>query len=245
MSIYYLFLDELKPNDIYKHFCLGGCFIEDVLYRKTIIPEVNKIKENIFGNTTIVLHETKIASRKGDYKIFARKPDKEKEFWIAMKNLLTKHDIGTLCVGVDYNKYKKVYPTKGKIVNSEYYIALQIILENFVHFLDSVDGKGSVYIESREVVPDMELQQQYDTIRNQGTLFIPKEVFQKRLMTISFPMKSDNNIGIQLADFIPNPVARSFAGIKQKEFTLYDTIVSKSYDGNDSLCDRFGIKKVL
>ena len=34
MANYFLFLDELKPNNIYKHFCLGGIFVEEEYYRK-------------------------------------------------------------------------------------------------------------------------------------------------------------------------------------------------------------------
>lgn len=36
MANYFLFLDELKPNNIYKHFCLGGIFVEDTYYLSLI-----------------------------------------------------------------------------------------------------------------------------------------------------------------------------------------------------------------
>lgn len=208
MSEYYLFLDELRANRIYPHFCLGGCFIEDSLYRKEIVPYVNKLKNEVFGDTSVVLHEGEIAGCRGYYKVFKDR-NKNKLFWDGMKDLLLNYDIRTLCVGVDVDKFKTTYPSKGRIESSEYYVALQIILENFVHFLNSNDGIGSVYIESRGIVPDYLLQEQYNLIRQNGTLFVPKEVFQKRLKTISFPMKIDNSIGLQIADFIPNPIARN------------------------------------
>ena len=92
---------------------------------------------------------------------------------------------------------------------------------------------------------DYELQQQYELVKQQGTLFIPGKVFQDRLKAISFPLKIDNSIGLQIADFIPNPIARNLSGIEQKKFTLYDEIIKKSYDGNNDMQRRFGIKKVL
>lgn len=162
-----------------------------------------------------------------------------------MHSLFNNYSFRTLCVCVDYEKFLSTYPTKGKILNSEYYVALQIILENFVHFLISIDGVGCVYIESRGITADYELQIQYELIKKQGTLFIPPEVFQKRLKAISFPLKIDDSIGLQIADFIPNSIARNLAGIEQKEYTLYDDILKKSYDGNNSAHERFGIKKVL
>jgi hypothetical protein len=148
-------------------------------------------------------------------------------------------------VCVDYQEFITNYPTKGSIENSEYYVALQIVLENFVHFLNSVNGIGCVYIESRGLEADYDLQIQYELVKKQGTLFIPPEVFQKRLKAISFPMKIDNSIGLQIADFIPNSIARELSNVEQKKFTLYGDIIKKSYDGNHNMHERFGIKKVL
>ena len=244
MANYFLFLDELKPNDKYKHFCLGGIFVEEEYYRSRICKYVKDFKYTIFRTHNIVLHESELNSNKGKFRLL--KDDKiNKKFWGYLHKLFDNYDFKTMCVCVDYNKFISTYPTKGSIVNSEYYVALQIILENFVHFLNSVDGIGCVYIESRGLEPDYELQKQYELIKEQGTLFITPEVFQKRLKAISFPLKIDNSIGLQIADFIPNSIARDFSDIEQKEYSLHDKIVNKSYDGNSELHERFGIKKVL
>lgn len=244
MANYFLFLDELKPNNIYKHFCLGGIFVEEEYYRKEICEYLKNFKYNIFNTHNIILHENELKSNKGKYKVL--KDDKvNKKFWNGLHKLFNNYDFKTLCVCVDYAEFVTNYPTKGSILNSEYYVALQIILENFVHFLNAVDGIGCVYIESRGLQADYDLQVQYELIKKQGTLFIPSEVFQKRLKAISFPLKIDNSIGLQIADFIPNSIARELSGKEQKEFTIHDDIIKKSYDGNHDLHERFGIKKVL
>ncbi|MGN0599278.1 MAG: DUF3800 domain-containing protein [Oscillospiraceae bacterium] len=232
MDTYYLFLDELKANEIYTHFCLGGCIIEDIKYRKEVIPFVENLKERVFNNRTKILHEVDIG-------------ENNEAFWSEFKKVFTDFNIKTLCVGIDVNKFRNTYKQTASSHNSEYYVALQIIIENFVHFLDENNGIGSVYIESRGLKEDFRLKEQYDRIYREGTLFIPHETFEKRIFSISFPMKADNNIGIQLADFIPNPIAREFSGIPQKKFSLFDAIKSCAYDGNNSLVQRFGIKKVL
>ena len=244
MANYFLFLDELKPNETYKHFCLGGIFVEETHYRSEICNYVKNLKYNIFNTHNVVLHENELKSYKGKFKVLIDR-NAEERFWNGMHDLFNNYDFKTLCVCVDYNKFINSYPTKGSIQNSEYYVALQIILENFVHFLNSVDGKGCVYLESRGLDADYELQQQYELVKQQGTLFIPGKVFQDRLKAISFPLKIDNSIGLQIADFIPNPIARNLSGIEQKKFTLYDEIIKKSYDGNNDMQRRFGIKKVL
>lgn len=244
MANYFLFLDELKPNNIYKHFCLGGIFVEDTYYREEICNYVKNFKYNIFHTHNIVLHESELKSYKGKFSVLKDKKIEEK-FWNGMHKLFDNYDFKTLCVCVDYNKFVSSYPTKGAIQNSEYYVALQIILENFVHFLNSVDGKGCVYLESRGLDADYELQKQYELVKQQGTLFIPGKVFQDRLKAISFPLKIDNSIGLQIADFIPNSIARELAKLNQKKYTLHDAIIKKSYDGNNDMQARFGIKKVL
>ncbi len=58
-------------------------------------------------------------------------------------------------------------------------------------------------------------------------------------------MKADNNVGIQIADFIPNPIARDLDGKPQRDLNILKEIKNASYDGNLSLINRFGIKKVL
>lgn len=232
VATYYLFLDEIKANNDYSHFCLGGCIIEEMIYKKQIIPCINELKKKVFNNPLKILHEVDISPN-------------NKSFWLEMQNLFTTIEFKTICVGVDYKKFRTIYKDKSQTISSEYYIALQIMLENYVHFLECTNGKGSVYIESRGNEPDIQLQEQYDLIRKQGTLFIPGEIFQNRLKTISFPMKIDNNIGVQIADFIPNPVARHFGGMEQKPYTLYPFIKNKAYDGNTCLIERFGIKKIL
>ena len=244
MANYYLFLDELKPNSLYKHFCIGGIFVEEEYYRKEICNYVKNLKFSIFQTHNIILHESELKSNKGKFKVLKDK-NLEQKFWNGMHKLFDEYNFKTMCVSVDYDKFISAYPTKGAIQNSEYYVALQIILENFVHFLNSVDGKGCVYLESRGLDADYELQLQYELIKKQGTLFIPGNVFQDRLKAISFPLKIDNSIGLQMADFIPNSIARELSGVEQKEYTLHDVILKKSYDGNNDMQQRFGIKKVL
>lgn len=244
MANYFLFLDELKANNVYKHFCLGGIFVEEEHYRKKICEYLKNFKYNIFHTHNIILHENELKSNKGKYKLL-KDENLNKKFWEGLHKLFDIYDFKTMCVCVDSDEFSTNYPTKSSILYSEYYVALQIILENFVHFLNSVNGVGCVYIESRGLEADYDLQIQYELIKKQGTLFIPSDVFQKRLKAISFPLKIDNSIGLQIADFIPNSIARKLSGKEQKEYTLYFDIINKSYDGNHNLHERFGIKKVL
>ena len=75
-----------------------------------------------------------------------------------------------------------------------------------------------------------------------GTLFFTKESLQNKLSTINFAIKSENNIGLQLADFIPNPLAREALSMKQKPFSILPEIKLNLYDGGLAMPYRFGFK---
>lgn len=244
MANYFLFLDELKANNEYEHFCIGGCFIEESCYRNKIVKAVNSLKSGIFGNTSVILHETEARSHKDKFSVFRNNLEKEEKFWKGLGEVYENNEIHTLCAGVHKENLKKYYPSKNE-KDSEYYIALQIILENFVHFLIKNKSIGCVYFESRNIQSDFELYEHYNMILNNGTLFLSSELMKKHLRCINFPLKIDNNIGLQLADFVLNPVARDFQGKEQRELNIFTQIKDKSYNGNIDRIDRFGLKKVL
>lgn len=104
---------------------------------------------------------------------------------------------------------------------------------------------GCVYFESRDMQSDFELYEHYEMIKENGTLFLSANLMKKYLRCISFPLKLDNNIGLQLADFVLNPVARDFQNEPQRSLNIFTEIKNKSYNGNIDRNDRFGLKKVL
>lgn len=78
-----------------------------------------------------------------------------------------------------------------------------------------------------------------------GTLFINSDTIMKNLSILSFPLKSDNNLGVQLADFIPVSFVRNLIGSKDY-CGLYKLFESKLYRGyGRNMEGRFGFKKLL
>lgn len=246
MANYFLFLDELKANDIYTNFCMGGIFVEEVHYRKQVVPRMNVHKNNILGNTGTILHENELPDLLSKYKQ-SKKEEKTKRIYDGIRDLIINFDIHTLCVGITKSNLVSHYPNSSKDYNKYrlYNVALQIIMENYVHFLEEQDSYGCVFYESRNIQADYELQKQYELIKEHGTLYLSPEIMKKRLMSISFPLKIDNNTGLQIADFILNPMARKFDNMEQKENSLHNAILTKAYDGGISENMRYGIKKIL
>lgn len=246
MANYFLFLDELKANDIYTNFCMGGFFVEEVHYRKEVVPKMNKYKNDILGTTGKILHENELPELLSKYKE-VKKKDKIKQIYDALRDIIINCDIHTVCVGITKNSLSSHYPNSNNNYNKYrlYNVALQIVVENYTHFLEEHNSCGCIFYESRNMQADYELQKQYELIKNHGTLYLSSEIMKKRLYGISFPLKVDNNIGLQISDFILNPMARKFDNMPQKENSLHNAIITKAYDGGLSENMRYGIKKIL
>lgn len=237
---YYLFLDESRPNghNIH-HLCLAGVILEKNDYESKVIPAVKQLKSDIFGNTDIILHESEIRAAKNDYKLMRRK-EKRAQFWSGMSNVFQMTDMKSIGSAIHIEDYKKIYHNLN--LNDEYYIVLQIVLENFVHFLRSNNARGQVYIEGTNPTDDLRLRNTYHKIIANGTLYYHENAFQDRLLNINFLIKADNNIGLQLADFVPGALNRKSNNLKMKKPSILPLIEKNMYDGGYALENRFGYK---
>lgn len=243
MKEYILFLDESKNTPPSEHFALGGCIIEKNTYEQEIIPYVNQIKRDVFGSELIILHETDIRKvKKEEYKLIRNK-EKREMFWDRMKNLFEGYDITVLCSVIDPKEYKNLY--NSNYLNDVYFITLQILLENFSHFLEKNNGIGSVIIESSNTKADNRLAEKFNILKKHGTLFMSKHALQNKIGTISFLPKSSNSIGLQIADFVPNVMKKHLNKEKQLKPSIADSIYKNVYDGEIQKKNIFGIKKVL
>lgn len=239
MKEYYLFLDESKPNSNFENFTLGGIVVERNAYEHVVKPRIIQIKEKCFNNSTVILHETEIRSKQGSFKGITAK--QQEDFFDELSKLIQEVDaIKVLAVSVNIYDLDKLYKADDR--NDIYYIALQLLMENFTQFLSANDGIGTVYLETTDVANNARLQNLFHLLKATGTLFVKKETLQARLSTINFAIKSDNVIGLQLADFIPNPLAREALKKKQKPHSIINAINSKLYDGTVGMRERFGFK---
>lgn len=237
---YYLFLDESKPNGKnINHLCLAGLIIEKNVYESEMIPAVRNLKREIFGDTDIILHESEIRAATGSYKIMRQKIIRE-HFWGKLSEIFESIEVTSIGAAINIDEYKKMYNDTD--LNDEYYIVLQIVLENYVHFLRSHNARGQVYIEGINTVDDARLRNTYHKIIANGTLYYNQNAFQDRLLNINFLIKADNNIGLQLADFVPGALNRKCNSLSPKSPTILPLIEASLYDGGHQLRKRFGFK---
>lgn len=242
MPHYYLFLDECNPTAQMRYFVLGGCVIEEKAYHNNVMPHVNTMKMDIWGNTEVILHEFEIREASADPYRVLRTTSKREKFWLEMRNVFSMDCVNTIGVAIDCDEYPRLYKSLHR--NNEYLVALHLLIENFAHFLEKRGGTGSVFVESRNQTEDIRLGNLYHDIKATGTLFWGRNIYQQRLGQITFPVKTDNNIGLQLADFVPNPISREAQGKKQKTPNIHEHIIASLYCGDLGMQTRFGLKKI-
>ena len=74
-------------------FSLGGCAIEKQLYGNKICPFIKKMKEEIFDDEDIILHETEIRSASKEIYKPMRKKEVRDKFWKYMGDVFDPNDI--------------------------------------------------------------------------------------------------------------------------------------------------------
>lgn len=65
-----------------------------------------------------------------------------------------------------------------------------------------------------------------------------------QISTFNFYQKSDLNIGLQIADFIPNTMKKYAYGLKNREPSIEKQIANCLYDGFVGDYGTFGLKKL-
>lgn len=237
---YYLFLDETKPNAHGKYFALGGYAISKEDYENILIPKLSKLKHDTMPNGNLPLHLYDMRKNINGFE-FLLNNDIRNKLYSGIKNLIQQLDITVFVASIDVARYKNMYYNH---INDVYDITLQTILENFVHFLIEKNATGSFFVESRNEKENKFLQICYYRLLTGGTLYIDSQTIMNKLSALSFPLKSDNNLGVQLADFIPVSFLRQLTGAKDY-MGLYSLFQEKLYKSNNEMSDRFGFKQLL
>lgn len=179
-----------------------------------------------------------------DMRIFSD-GEKIRNLYDGIGEIITTYSLPVM--GVVYKKgfIEKAYGNT-EFKKTAYEVAMQIIVENFTHFLIQNNGTGTIILESRNSSKnkhiDQRVQQLFYTILAAGTLFYPSKTVQDKVLGIKFKSKKDNDAGLQIADFVPIHFAKKVAHSKQLKPNIYQILRLHRYDGERSKPDRYGIK---
>lgn len=240
MNEYILFVDETQKTPKNPFFCISGvCFMRSY-YENIVVPQINELKEKHFGKTSIIFHYSDMNNKKDEYEILKDTVTRQK-FWTDYTNLLDKLDFKTFGVYFNQDDMKKLY---GKGRSSNYDIAFVALLKNYLHYLKSVKGLGSICIESRGFKENSTLQNSYYNYIRNGSMFYPSDIYEKHLSSIGFLVKGDNCVGLQIADFAPSALLREINGTKD-HYSLGKKYRQKLYCYNNDYESILGLKNLL
>lgn len=242
MREYFLFLDESKNTPPSEYFALGGLAIEKKEYQEKVCPFIRTMKKSVFDDEDIILHETELRLAKKDgYKIM-RRVEKRTLFWQEMGRLFDENDITVFTAVINPAEFKQIY--NSKYLHDEYFVCLEIIMENFAHFLEKQNAVGTIYLESQNPKADNRLSNHFYQLIKRGTRHLSNHALREKIISINFYQKADRNIGLQLADFIPNTLKKYANGILNKQPSIETNIVKCLYDGKIGKSEIFGLKNV-
>lgn len=267
MDEYTLYLDESHTGDYNKEtkrkdnplFIMAGVIVKNENHDTFLTNSVNILKNNIWNKCDNdphykehILHELemsnaithKIKKLKCEYnKVFKNKHVYNFTYDV-MSKIIEDADLIIICVGIFEDKLAKLHPIQS--LNDILSICMNIIIENYYHYLCSVNGIGTICYESMPENQNEKIKKRYEIIRNTGTMFYPAKAINKRIKGIIFKEKAANIIGLQIADFIPNSIGRHILSKtyndKKQRNVPFSIIENKLYDGCVGNKNRFGIK---
>ena len=262
MDEYTLYLDESEipiTNDenieINKLFVIAGIIVENSYHNNELTFALNNLKESIWKDETEenichsnILHEMEITSvRYGRFgklkhrylRVFAR-PSKYNLLYDEMSKLIDNSSIITIGACIRQTELHNIYDYK--VLNDKKSILMQIIIENFYHFLVENNGIGTICYESMHESENNIIKKRYTNIKTTGTMFYPAKNINKRIKNLEFVPKDDNVTGLQIADFIPNTLGRVECNKDSHSDKTYSSVRNKLYDGNRKMIEKFGLK---
>lgn len=207
-----LWLDESgdhsleKINPQYPVFVLGG-----VITRDADAPEIEErvrgFKRQFCGGEEVILHTADLTRNRNGFE-FLKDVAARQYFYEGLNRLMRELPYFVLAVAIRKDLHKSKY---GSYAKDPYLLALDFLLERFLHFLSG--RPGAIEAECRNPALDGRLQAAYQDLLAFGTDYASGETIA-RAFPPPLPLvpKSANRAGLQLADLVVTPIGRHVIG---------------------------------
>ena len=243
MDKYTLFLDESSDKDkgyvLVSGFAIPNSEIE--LFEKSIL-EIKKLfwNEEYISNKSTILHCTELSLiynnrrnpqlykyiKRKEYNIFKKMEHTEikgayDNMYVKFCEILKTFNITVFGCFIDEKKFDYLFDEGSKkILEDPYNIAIQVIIENFTHFLNKKNGVGYVVYESRNSETnvdrdsmDMRMYDNFCKIKSvsKGIPYINLDALTNRIRYFDIVRKKEENAGVEFADFIAYNLFKSLS----------------------------------
>ncbi len=254
LSQYTLYLDESEiPSDNGdRYFVIGGVIISNEYHENKIVPELKQLKKKIWENDTDyashILHELEINNVfRGDLKdakeynlIFKDNKEKYEQVYRGIYHILNDRNVYTIAACINHTELEKHYAKEE--MNDRFAVLIQIIIENYCHFLIKHKSTGDICYESMMKSQNEKIERRFCHLKSIGTMYYSSSKVISLLKNINFVDKAANCAGLQLADFIPNALGRTQASKYPKYKNLPKIIKKRLYHGYMGRKDKYGFK---
>lgn len=267
MEEYTLYLDESETANFNKSlnrrentiFVIAGIICKNSYHDQELKPKITEIKRLIWNRcdndplfNDKILHELEMSRalkrQYNELKCEYNKIFKNIHIYNFTYDILTElfreSDFTILAVCIDDDKLSEQFDASK--LNDRFQIAMNMIIENYYHFLNRVNGIGHIYYESLPKNQNERIIKRYMGIRYNGTMFYPAKMINSKIKSLEFKNKTDNITGLQLADFIPNAIGRyvlkkQYTDKKERNIDI-NALYCKLYDGGIEMKEKFGLK---
>lgn len=252
---YLIFIDEVMMNNVFHGFNCTGLVVTEDEYLNKLKLGLSTLKDQTLsrfgGNNNTNLHFVPLVSSRAvedtEKKLLPISRKEEAALWKGIIDLLSNYDYYILAGIVHDRNFKKVYPHHRTQLSL---LSFSLLLENFTRFLHIVDGYGEVIVEQSS---DMEnLMEEYYRLKIVGNKCLTPQCFSHVLKGIKFYAKRDLIEGLQLVDFLANPLSRKIHESNMHcppgfDKSPWDEILTnKIYKGpNNDQPYEFGVKKLF
>ena len=249
MEKYYLYIDECGDQNLEKYsdkfaiFTLCGIIVSQ-RQKENLRQKVLSLKRQVFGREDIIFHSFDMRRWQNGYEAF-NDPLIRQAFYEGIDAILTETDAYII---VSCSTLKDLYVRQFGRVGTLYGQSLSAVIERSIFYLDDrhADGDTSLeaILEMRGKREDNALRTYFADVISKGTFWISPERMARHIHTLKFRPKSDNVIGLQIADIVAYPIAMHILH-PERENIVYDLIRGHIYCNEGRLLGEKVVPKPL
>lgn len=241
---YFLFLDECGDHNLSNYnptfpiFTLSGIIVSESDYH-LIDEKLNILKQQFWGNKTIVFHSRDIRKLQNGFEVLFDL-EKKKVFYDTLNAIMHTSNYSIISCSIMKQAYIKKY---GRLEDDVYGLSLSFVMERTVALLDGLNQKDNpieleVFVEKRGKKEDGNLLKFYNEVLDRGTYYVNPQRMKTYFKACHFEWKKANINGLQLSDLVAYPISRHVLDPNAVNFA-YDIIESKFYRRNKKV---YGMK---
>lgn len=205
-SEYIVFVDESGDHSLgtidpaYPIFVLAFCVMPFAAYNEQIAPAIRRLKFDLFGHDTVILHETDIVRRR---KAFSGLSEGQRaQLMEDLGNVIRDADMTIIAIAIDKAKHAAKFKQSAHV----YHLAMQFGLERLqshMRGLGQEECSTHVVFECRGHKEDVELELAFRRVCDSHNVANERLCFE-----VVMADKKCNSEGLQISDLVARPIGR-------------------------------------